>query len=268
MEFVRPKVYHVAATRGMIDGSDLQEYLEEVHAAEWETDTPSDGEYLIEVAGRLCYRSFAPGLNANVSKIREGSRPYLHNILTSKHGSVLEHATDTYIFHNVSRVFTHELVRHRPGCSYSQESLRYVRLDSLKCYYPAAFENIEDAETQARVKQRWIEHFVASERLQRELAAELDLDHQTFEQKKRLTSALRRLAPIGLATSIMMTANHRMWRHMIEQRTSRHAEEEIRCVFHQVYREQAECYSNIYQDAVVVEVGDGTTEIVFENSKV
>ena len=81
------------------------------------------GELLVEFGGRACYRSWEPGLNPNVTKIRTDQREYFANILRSAHGSVLEHANYTFAFRNVSRVFTHELVRHRAGSAFSQESL-------------------------------------------------------------------------------------------------------------------------------------------------
>jgi thymidylate synthase (FAD) len=76
----------------------------------------------------MCYRSWEPGLNPNVSRVRTDSAQYLGNVVRSQHGSVLEHANFTFVLHNVSRVLTHELIRHRAGSAFSQESLRYVRL--------------------------------------------------------------------------------------------------------------------------------------------
>ena len=52
-----------------------------------------------------------------------------------------------------------------------------------------------------------------------------------FHIKKEVTSALRRLAPIGLSTDIMWSANARTLRHVIEMRTAPGAEEELRLVF-------------------------------------
>ena len=71
------------------------------------------------------------GLNKNVSKVRTDHDEYLRNILKQRHGSVLEHVTYSFVFHNVIRVLTHELVRHRPGVAISQESMRFVRLDDI-----------------------------------------------------------------------------------------------------------------------------------------
>ena len=72
-----------------------------------------------------------------------------------------------------------------------------------------------------------------------------------FHLKKQLTSAFRRVAPIGLTTNILVTANHRAWRHMIEMRTSEGAEEEIREVFLKVAGLFSKAFSNLYQDMVI-----------------
>src|SRR5512133_2420242 len=77
----------------------------------WTTDAEEAGEKLSEIAGRICYMSFArprPGGNA----------AYLKNIIEVGHGSVMEHATYNFIITGVSRSFTHELVRHRAGFGY------------------------------------------------------------------------------------------------------------------------------------------------------
>ena len=42
----------------------------------------------------------------------------------------------SFVLHNVSRVVTHELVRHRPGTAVSQESLRFVRLTDIPFWFP------------------------------------------------------------------------------------------------------------------------------------
>src|SRR5262249_32603417 len=84
------------------------------------------GELLVEFGGRACYRSWEPGLNVNVTKVRTDQREYFANILRSAHGSVLEHANYSFALRNVSRVLTHEIVRHRAGSAFSHDSLRYV----------------------------------------------------------------------------------------------------------------------------------------------
>ena len=56
----------------------------------------------------MCYRSWEPGLNPNVRKVREDQEAYLQNILKQQHGSVLQHASFTFVLHNVSRVFCYD----------------------------------------------------------------------------------------------------------------------------------------------------------------
>ncbi|KKK63349.1 hypothetical protein LCGC14_2995190, partial [marine sediment metagenome] len=81
-------------------------------------------------------------INRNLTRVREGNQPHIKNILDSGHGSVLEHASATFAFRNVSRVFTHEIVRHRAGWAFSQESLRYVRADELGYWLPSILQDI------------------------------------------------------------------------------------------------------------------------------
>jgi thymidylate synthase (FAD) len=187
----------------------------------------SGAEILIEFAGRACYRSWEPGLNANVTRIRQLRSEYFENLLASGHGSVLEHANFTFVARNVSRVVTHEWVRHRAGAAYSQESLRYVRLTDIGFRMPPALESL---------RQPVLELVERLEEFQRDAAESLGLDADgvPFAVKKEVTSALRRLAPIGLSTDIVATMNVRTLRHVIAMRTDPTAEEEMRIVFDQV----------------------------------
>src|SRR5438874_2744402 len=134
MRSVEPEVFLVARPR--LDYDQIAAYLREVGGESWlerldRGELAGDAQNLAEFAGRLCYRSWEPGLNPNVTKIRKDQSVYLENILRSAHGSVLEHVNFSFVLHNVSRVLTHELVRHRAGVAVSQESLRFVRLDEL-----------------------------------------------------------------------------------------------------------------------------------------
>jgi thymidylate synthase ThyX len=107
MKSVQPEVFLVA--RPEIDYEQVAAYLEEVGGQSWlerldRGDTASDGENLAEFAGKICYRAWQPGLNPNVRRVRTDHQKYLENILSSAHGSVLEHASFSFVLHNVSRV--------------------------------------------------------------------------------------------------------------------------------------------------------------------
>ncbi len=227
-----PTVHLLA--RPSLDLEGMRSYLRDVGGESWlerrlkEADgAPNAAQLLIEFGGRACYRSWEPGLNPNVSRVRTDQRAYFENLLRSAHGSVLEHASYSFAFRNVSRAFTHELVRHRAGSAFSQESLRYVRLTDIGFRVPPALEPVRD-QVISIVEQ--LEEFQVS--AARELG--IEAEGVPFHVKKEVTSALRRLAPIGLSTDIVWTANVRTLRHVIEMRTAEGAEEELRLVFDRV----------------------------------
>jgi thymidylate synthase (FAD) len=240
-----PSVFLIA--RPSVDLEGLTAYLTDVGGESWiamrtqEQEHPNPGELLVEFAGRACYRSWEPGLNPNVTRIRTDRREYFANILRSAHGSVLEHANYTFALRNCSRVLTHELIRHRAGSAFSQESLRYVRLTDIGFRVPPAL---------APLRERVLSIVEQLEEFQRDAAKELGIEDQgvPFHVKKEVTSALRRLAPIGLSTDIIWTANLRTLRHVIEMRTAPGAEEELRLVFDAIARLMLEQAPNIFQD--------------------
>ena len=258
MHETKPQVFLLARPSLDLDG--MRAYLRDVGGESWlerrleevEGNT-NDGELIVEFGGRACYRSWEPGLNPNVTRVRTDQREYFANILRSAHGSVLEHANYSFAIRNCSRVFTHELVRHRAGSAFSQESLRYVRLTDIGFRVPPALEPVRD-QVLAIVEQ--LEEFQVS------AAKELGIDEGgvPFHIKKEVTSALRRLAPIGLSTDILWTANARTLRHVIEMRTSDGAEEELRLVFDQIARIMLAEAPGLFQDFVRQDDGSWVPE--------
>jgi anthranilate synthase len=233
MRSVEPEVFLVA--RPKVDYDAMAAYLREVGGESWlerldRDQLGSDAQDLAEFAGKMCYRSWEPRLNPNVRKVRDDQEAYLQNILKQAHGSVLEHASFTFVLHNVSRVCTHEIVRHRPGTAVSQESLRYVRLDELPFWFP------EWAREDAELMKRATALLAELEQFQQWMAGHfgLDEDGTKMHEKKHKTSFMRRFAPEGLATGLVWTANIRTLRHTIEARTDQGAEEEIRLVFNKI----------------------------------
>lgn len=250
-----PEVFLIS--RPIVDLSELKRYVDSVGGAKWYERIHSalfapagdrDGEVLIEAAGRLCYKSWDVGLNPNVTKIREDSQEYLLNILQQKHGSVLEHANYSFIFKDVSRVFTHELVRHRSGVAISQESMRYVRLTDIGFRTP---EILKEAglEESVTLLVETVEEF------QNKVNAGIKWDKMPFDKKKQLTSALRRVMPDGVSTTLMWTANVRALRHVISMRTDPGAEEEIRFVFRKVAEIMLKECPSLFGDFVENEKG-------------
>lgn len=260
MRIVEPEVFILGETR--IDEDGLKAFLEHIGAPDWQSDAPTDSEKLIEMYGRLCYESFRLGLNPNIVKIRPTNLGYITNVKEKGDGSILEHATVNFVFCDVSRVFTHELVRHRAGVAISQESLRFVRLTDLGLWMPTVIKEDD------KVTEIFVRTFKELECLQKELASYFGLDNRKdFESKKLITSAMRRLAPDGLATNIGWTANMRTIRHVIEMRTHPSAEEEIRFVFGKVAELMIARYPNLFSD-YEVEMVDGLPWYKTPNKKV
>jgi thymidylate synthase (FAD) len=246
MHETSPQVFLIARPSLDLDG--MRDYLRDVGGESWlqrrleEVDgDPNGGELIVEFAGRACYRSWEPGLNPNVTRVRADQREYFANILRSAHGSVLEHANYSFAIRNCSRVFTHELVRHRAGSAFSQESLRYVRLTDIGFRVPPALEPVRE-QVLSIVEQLEEFQVQAAEKLG------IDAEGVPFHVKKEVTSALRRLAPIGLSTDILWTANARTLRHVIEMRTSDGAEEELRLVFDTIARIMLAEAPGLFQD--------------------
>lgn len=244
-----PEVFLVSKPE--LDWMEVYRYLKKVgertgtDAEDWMNRTRSyGGDALVEFGGRLCYRSWVPGANVNVTKIREDSKEYLGNILSSGHGSVLEHANYSYVFDDVSRVFTHEMVRHRAGVAVSQESMRFVRLTDISFWFP------EWAREDHELMERSVELLYSIQDHQVWMADHFGLDDEgvPFHEKKHKTSFMRRFAPDGVATAMLCTINVRALRHIIYMRTALGAEEEIRIVMDQVAELALEATPNLMQD--------------------
>lgn len=235
----RPEVFLIS--QPSLSWDEIYRYLRKV-SERTETDTEAwadrvqfdedvtDGDALVEFGGRLCYRSWVPGANVNVTKVRESSKDYVGNILKSGHGSVTEHANYSYIFDDVSRVFTHEMVRHRAGVAVSQESMRFVRLTDIPFWFP------EWAQADDELMRKSINLIHELEAHQIWMAKHFGLDEEgvDFAEKKHKTSFMRRFAPDGVATGMLCTINVRALRHIVYMRTALGAEEEIRLVMDDV----------------------------------
>lgn len=256
---VHPKAFLIAETK--VDYAAMDHALLRLGVDGWASDGGTDADVLTEFAGKSCYMSFDKNLNLNLTKV--GGRPnsaYIQDgIIGNKHGSVLEHSTVTFFLTNVSRVVTHELVRHRAGTAFSQTSGRYVRSDSVDVYLPDELGVYPEAVAVFQRAVREMEENIA------ELVEITGIEDMTdFGLKKRLTSAFRRLIGNGQANHLVMTANHRAWRHIIEMRTSVHAEEEIRVIMSDVAQQLKDKFPTIYGDMDK----NGVGEWVFAHSKV
>ena len=195
------------------------QFLEPPHLkVQWVGDA-SDGEKLAEFAGRLCYMSQA-------NPARRSTADYLENIKKQGHGSVLEHAVYVLLIEGISRSCTHELVRHRAGFGYSQLSQRYVDESSAAFVMPPAI--IGDAV----LEKSWEAQVTADQAAYVELVEALMRRYAWIEDKihrrKMAREAARSVLPNATETKIVVSANVRAWRTMLELRCGEGAEQEIR----------------------------------------
>lgn len=179
----------------------------------------TDGERLAEFAGRLCYMSQKNPAN-------RATRDYLENIKKQGHGSVLEHANYSLLLEGVSRSLTHELVRHRAGFAYSQLSQRYVDESEANFVVPPAIVG-EDS-----LQEEWRTQIDAAQKTYVQLVEHLMEKYgwvgDKVHRRKMAREAARGVLPNSTETKIVVTANARAWRTMLELRSSEGAELEIR----------------------------------------
>lgn len=248
MKIVREPRVHIVG-RQIINDAELDRFLSDHGVEHWATDTDVAGQKLSEVAGRVCYMSFAkprPGGNA----------AYLHHILEVGHGSVLEHAVWNLLFTGVSRSFTHELIRHRAGFGYSQLSQRYV--DESTADYVEPDIVAEDAECHAIFEAAMQDAHQAYLKLTERLAARLaDVEDKTM-RRKMARQAARCVLPNATETKIFVTANARALRHFIELRASEFAEPEIRKVAAAVCRAMQQEAPHLFGDYSLRKLSDGS----------
>ena len=187
-------------------------------AVEWIGES-TDGERLAEFAGRLCYMS-------QHNPAGRQTREYLENIKKQGHGSVLEHANYSILLEGVSRSLTHELVRHRAGFAYSQLSQRYVDESHASFVVPPAVVGDEALERVWRdqVEQAQATYVALVAQLMERYGWVADRVHR----RKMAREAARAVLPNATETKIVVTANARAWRTMLELRSSEGAELEIR----------------------------------------
>src|SRR4030042_2487922 len=160
---------------------------------------------LIEVAGRTAYQSREKTTDDSAAR-------FVEMIRKRGHESVIEHSAMTVEFNNVSRGFTHELVRHRLA-AITQESTRYVDESEFRVVIPPTKDpdekvvelNLPDGEKLKVSFRDWI-----------------DLNEQMYRGlrgAKWVLEDARQVLPTGIKSQIVFTANFREWRHLLELRT-------------------------------------------------
>jgi thymidylate synthase (FAD) len=259
----RPSV-DLATVSGFLDGFEptlgFRDYLDDPVPL-------TDSARLCKFAGQLCYMSFGAKRTQN----REAER-YFTNIKSSGHGSVLEHATFSFILYGISRSLTHELIRHRAGFAYSQVSQRYVSGKVVRFVERPEFQR--DPSLHARFMERIDRAAADYEEIAETLVirqkagdAIMSAEART-DLRKKVQQAARAVLPNETEAPIVASANVRAWRHFLEMRASEHAEIEIRALAMSVYDCLAVAEPILLEDYHVVALRDGTRALETEYPKV
>ncbi|HYF81850.1 MAG TPA: FAD-dependent thymidylate synthase [Clostridia bacterium] len=191
-------------------------------------------EKLIASAAKLCYSA------VGVENIMDGLDDakidkFLNMLMDLGHESPIEHVVFTFGVEGVSRVLTHQLVRHRIGCSYSQQSQRYVKLEQFEYIIPHEIEKIPAA------KEKFIAVMEEDQRVYNELVELLMEEHfkryaaegktekqaRSMAEKAAIEDA-RYVFPNACETKIVFTMSARALMNFFKQRCCNRAQWEIR----------------------------------------
>lgn len=172
-------------------------------------DYTGEPERTVAAAARLCYSPSTPEKLHEQLKPEEVKR-LIEMIYQLGHLSVFEHASFTFGIEGISRVTSHQLVRHRIA-SYSQQSQRYVNLSSRENFVLPA--TVKESGLADDVK----DHFMKAARLYEQLVdAGVPVEDARF------------VLPQAITTNIVVTMNARELHHFFRLRLCRRAQWEIR----------------------------------------
>src|SRR5215212_6415429 len=108
---------------------------------------------LVYTACRTCYSELDPQeifRRATAGEINPASMQRLiSNVIESGHGSTIEHVVFTFALSGVSRTLSHQLVRHRAGVAFDQQSQRYVKFKKAATMLP---QTIAEADPRVRAE--------------------------------------------------------------------------------------------------------------------
>jgi thymidylate synthase (FAD) len=188
-------------------------------------------ERLIEEAGRTAYLSCA--------KRGEGSeKKFIRMLLKNRHYSVLEHASATFRITGVSRAMTHQLVRHRL-CSFTQQSQRYVNEKEFSFVEPESVCQNPEA------------HGLFSDQMESARRAYSGLQAMGIRNEDA-----RFVLPNAVESQVVVSANLREWRHIIELRCRPASQWEIRLVCGEILKLLKKNVPTAFED---LELGDKGT---------
>lgn len=166
---------------------------------------------LAAVAARVCYSE--QGAEEIIESIGNNTiERRVKACVKSGHHSVIEHAVFTFSIEGISRVTSHQLVRHRIA-SYSQQSQRYVRMkeEDIRFVVPDSID--KDVEIGKRYRGMLS---LCAEHYHKLLSAGIPAEDARY------------ILPSAMCTNIVVTMNARELLHFFELRCDKAAQWEIR----------------------------------------
>jgi thymidylate synthase (FAD) len=180
---------------------------------------------LVYTACRTCYSELEPQeifRRAVEGEVAPASMQRLiSNVIESGHGSTIEHIVFTFALSGVSRTLSHQLVRHRAGVAFDQQSQRYVKYKGAATMLPATI-----AEGDEGLRARYEE----------QVGGALGLYAALVEAGVPGEDA-RFVFPNATRTNLVMTTNLRALIHMSGLRLCTMAQWEIRRLFQLIRHE-------------------------------
>ncbi|MCD6363775.1 MAG: FAD-dependent thymidylate synthase [Synergistetes bacterium] len=166
-------------------------------------------DLVVYLAARVCYAK------VGIDELEEEASPekvraLIRRVIASGHHSVLEHASFTFAVEGISRVTSHQLVRHRIA-SYSQQSLRWVSAEKIDVIVPPSVKALPEA---VRIFNDIV--LKSREAYKKLLALGIPKEDARF------------IMPHGVSTRMVFTMNARELHHFFRLRLCSRAQWEIR----------------------------------------
>jgi thymidylate synthase (FAD) len=170
----------------------------------------------------------------------ETAKQLIKRVTGYGHASVIEHASFTFSIEDVSRVMTHQLVRHRIA-SYTQQSQRYVKYDTLEKY----------------VTPQSIASNIEAKKVFDETLEKISETYQKLLNMGISKEDARFILPNAAKTNIIVTMNARELRHFFNLRCCARAQWEIREVAVEMLRQAKKAAPVLFEDCgpTCVELG-------------
>lgn len=167
--------------------------------------------------------------------------------MAREHHAMLEFAHMNVQFSDISRGFTHEMVRHRLA-SFAQESTRYVDESDLHVVVPPHKDELGGLGE--IVKCDDMEDF---EMTFKDMLGTSQLHYKMLRKNGWKPEDARQVLPIATTSQIVVGANIREWRKIFELRTSEYAHWEIRSVMVNLLKWCKENIPLVFDDFLIYE---------------